>query len=222
MAYPFRAILSPIQFDDPSLLGLGFAKSIAQDSGATLHLLHVVPMVSAIGEPAVSAAMHSREEDKAIEELKKITDKHLKGLKCELHTRFAQGPREGDQPSGGGGRRGSDRAQDPRPPRLRAYGPGERRGGGGAFGTLRGADAHADGSAEGRASQDGAARRRGELRVHARSQRATGCGQWTSTFCIAARCSKRVDPSSRESRRSVGMNAGTGKVFPKFTTDLIV
>jgi universal stress protein A len=62
---------------------------MAQDSGATLHLLHVVPMVSAIGEPAVSAAMHSREEDKAIEELKKIADKHLKGLKCELHTRFA-------------------------------------------------------------------------------------------------------------------------------------
>jgi nucleotide-binding universal stress UspA family protein len=59
MAYPFRAILSPIQFDDPSLLGLGFAKRIAQDSGATLHLLHVVPMVPAIGEPAVSAAMHA-------------------------------------------------------------------------------------------------------------------------------------------------------------------
>ena len=34
MAYPFRAILSPIQFDDPLLLGLGFAKRIAQDSGA--------------------------------------------------------------------------------------------------------------------------------------------------------------------------------------------
>ena len=58
MAYPFRAILSPIQFDDPSLLGLGFAKSIAEDLGATLHLLHVVPMVPAIGEAAVSAAMH--------------------------------------------------------------------------------------------------------------------------------------------------------------------
>ena len=46
-------------------------------------------MVPAIGEPAVSAAMHSREEDRAIEELKEIADQHLKGLKCELHTRFA-------------------------------------------------------------------------------------------------------------------------------------
>jgi hypothetical protein len=60
MAYPFRASLSPIQFDDPPLLDLRFANSIAQDSGATLHLLHVVPMVPAIGEPAVSAAMHNR------------------------------------------------------------------------------------------------------------------------------------------------------------------
>jgi nucleotide-binding universal stress UspA family protein len=59
MAYPFRAILGPIQFDEPALLGLGFAKRIAQDSGVTLHLLHVVPMVPAIGEPAVSAAIHS-------------------------------------------------------------------------------------------------------------------------------------------------------------------
>src|SRR5258708_16570167 len=62
---------------------------MAQDSGGTVHLLDVVPMVPAIGEPAVSAAMHSCEEDKAIEELKKIAHKHLKGLKCELHTRFA-------------------------------------------------------------------------------------------------------------------------------------
>jgi hypothetical protein len=49
MAYPFRAILSPIQFDDLSLPALGFAKSIAKDKGATLHLLHVVAMVSALG-----------------------------------------------------------------------------------------------------------------------------------------------------------------------------
>jgi len=89
MAYPFRAILSPIQFDDPSLLALRFAKRISKDTSATLHLLHVVPMLSALGEPAISASMHSREEEKAIEELKEIADKHLKGVKCKLHTRFA-------------------------------------------------------------------------------------------------------------------------------------
>jgi hypothetical protein len=77
MAYPFRAILSPIQFDDLSLPALGFAKSIAKDQGATLHLLHVVAMASALGEPAINATLHSRAEEKAIEALNGIAAKHL-------------------------------------------------------------------------------------------------------------------------------------------------
>ncbi len=47
---------------------LGFAKRIAEDSGATPHLLHVVPMLPALGEPEVSTTMHSPEEEKAINE----------------------------------------------------------------------------------------------------------------------------------------------------------
>jgi nucleotide-binding universal stress UspA family protein len=55
MAYPYRSILNPIQFDDdPSLLALGVAKQIAADHGALLHLLHVVPKLRAFGEPEVS------------------------------------------------------------------------------------------------------------------------------------------------------------------------
>jgi nucleotide-binding universal stress UspA family protein len=77
MACPFRAILSPIQFDDLSLPALGFAKSIAKDQGATLHLLHVVAMASALGEPAINATLHSRAEEKAIEVLNDIAAKHL-------------------------------------------------------------------------------------------------------------------------------------------------
>jgi hypothetical protein len=37
MAYPYRSILNPIQFDDPSLLALGLAKLVAADHGAILH-----------------------------------------------------------------------------------------------------------------------------------------------------------------------------------------
>ncbi len=54
MFFPYRSILTPIQFDDPSLMTLGFAKRIAILYGATLHLLHVVPKLRAIGEPDVS------------------------------------------------------------------------------------------------------------------------------------------------------------------------
>jgi universal stress protein A len=89
MAYPFRAILSPIQFDDLSLPALSFAKNIAKDQGATLHLLHVVTMVSALGEPAINAMLHSRAEEKAIEALNDIAAKHLEGVSYVVHTRFA-------------------------------------------------------------------------------------------------------------------------------------
>ena len=85
----FRAILSPIQFDDPSLLALDFAKSIAKEQGATLHLLHVVAMTSAFGEPALNAALHSRGEEKAIEALNDIAAKQLEGVTYAIHTRFA-------------------------------------------------------------------------------------------------------------------------------------
>ncbi len=35
---------------------LGFAKRIAEDSGATPHLLHVVPMLPALGEPTIGSS----------------------------------------------------------------------------------------------------------------------------------------------------------------------
>ncbi|PYX56567.1 MAG: hypothetical protein DMG76_14400 [Acidobacteria bacterium] len=75
---PWRYIQGRIiQFDDLSLPALGFAKSIAKDQGATLHLLHVVAMASALGEPAINATLHSRAEEKAIEALNDIAAKHL-------------------------------------------------------------------------------------------------------------------------------------------------
>ena len=89
MAYPFRAILSPIQFDDLSLPALAFAKSIAKAQEAMLHLLHVVAIVAAFGEPAINAMLHSRAEEKAIEALNDIAAKHLEGVSYVIHTRFA-------------------------------------------------------------------------------------------------------------------------------------
>ena len=89
MAYPFRAILSPIQFDDLSLPALAFVKTIAKDQGATLHLLHVVAIVAAFGEPGINAMLHSRAEEKAIEPLNDIAAKHLEGVSYVIHTRFA-------------------------------------------------------------------------------------------------------------------------------------
>jgi nucleotide-binding universal stress UspA family protein len=89
MAYPYRSILNPIQFDDPSLLALGLAKQIAVDKGATLHLLHVVPKLPALGEHDFSENEHTPEEDKARAMLGEIANQHLTGVTHEVHTAAA-------------------------------------------------------------------------------------------------------------------------------------
>ena len=89
MAYPYHSILSPIQFDDPSLVALGMAKQIALTHGATLHLLHVVPMLQAFGEPDVEEGKHTPEEAKAEITLREIAAQHLTGVKTVIHTCLA-------------------------------------------------------------------------------------------------------------------------------------
>ena len=89
MAYPYRSILNPIQFDDPSLLALGLAKQVAVDHGATLHLLHVVAKLRAIGEPEVSEDEHSPAEEKARAKLQEIAARHLAGVQHKIHTASA-------------------------------------------------------------------------------------------------------------------------------------
>jgi len=89
MAYPYRSILCPIQFDDPSLVALGLARQIAMTHGATLHLLHVVPKLPALGEPEISEGEHSPEEAKAETMLREIASRHLAGVKSVIHTCLA-------------------------------------------------------------------------------------------------------------------------------------
>ena len=89
MAYPYRSILSPIQFDDPSLLALGLARQIATDHRATLHLLHVAPKLRAIGEPEVSENEHSPGEELARARLQEIAGRHLTEVEHKIHTAAA-------------------------------------------------------------------------------------------------------------------------------------
>ncbi len=86
MAYPYRSILTPIEFDNPSLLALGVAKQIAAHHGATLHLLQVAQTLGAIGEPEVSEDEHSPGEEKARARLQEIAAKHLASVQYKIHT----------------------------------------------------------------------------------------------------------------------------------------
>lgn len=89
MAYPFRSILNPIQFDDPSMLALGLARQIAADYNATVHLLHVARKLRAINEPEVSEDPHSIAEERARAQLMELANQHLAGARFQVHTASA-------------------------------------------------------------------------------------------------------------------------------------
>ena len=93
MAYPFKKILCPMQFDDPEFIALGLTSQMARDTGATLYLLHVVPIIPAIGEPETGVTVHARAEDDARKRLQEVAEKELAGVKWEALTRVA-GPGE--------------------------------------------------------------------------------------------------------------------------------
>lgn len=93
MSYPFKTILCPVQFDDPQLIAVGLASQVARDLGATVYLLHVVPIIPAIGEPDTGVTAHSHAEDEARQKLQGIAAERLAGLKSEIITRVA-GPGE--------------------------------------------------------------------------------------------------------------------------------
>ncbi|MGH8013616.1 MAG: universal stress protein [Candidatus Binataceae bacterium] len=89
MAYPFKTILTPMQFDDPELIAFRVAKQLTEEHKATLCLLHIVPILPAIGEPHVAATAHEREEDRAKARLQELADQHLKGVNYQILTRVA-------------------------------------------------------------------------------------------------------------------------------------
>jgi universal stress protein A len=92
MAYPYRSILSPIDFDDPTYLALGYAKSLAIEGGATLHLLHVVEKYPALGEPPISENDNIQEVADARKQLNEIAREYLSDVKWQVHV-VAAAPR---------------------------------------------------------------------------------------------------------------------------------
>jgi len=74
----FKKILCPIDFDDGSIVALRYARDLAKEQNATLHVLHVVfiPLISP-GFPGEPYPVVSEEPSKL--ELQKIAGEHLEG-----------------------------------------------------------------------------------------------------------------------------------------------
>jgi nucleotide-binding universal stress UspA family protein len=84
VSFPFRSILVPLDFDDSSRAALELAKQLAATADATLHLLHVIAIVLAPGEPATIVVARQDEVKAALE---KIAKEQLGVVKYQIHTR---------------------------------------------------------------------------------------------------------------------------------------
>jgi nucleotide-binding universal stress UspA family protein len=84
MSYPFRRILSPIDFDDNSLAALEVAAQIARDNAGMLLLLHEVPLiVPATGMP-IYVDIYKGQEEAAREKLNEIAAERLRGFPHQI------------------------------------------------------------------------------------------------------------------------------------------
>jgi nucleotide-binding universal stress UspA family protein len=86
MAFPFRNILCPVDFDDSSMYALDTAGAVARQNDGTIFVLHVVPMiVPPIGMP-VYVHLYEGQRQTASAKLEEIARKRLTGVKYELVT----------------------------------------------------------------------------------------------------------------------------------------
>jgi len=85
----FQKILCPIDFDDNSFAALDIAAQLARDTGGTLEVLHVIPIIAqttAAGYVDVYPAEEAESKAKLVE----LARTHLAGVKYELRTAVAQ------------------------------------------------------------------------------------------------------------------------------------
>ena len=87
MAFPYRRILAPVEFDETAHAVLDAAMRIAAENGGTIFLMHVVPLVAPIGMPNY-VDIYKDQEKIARQKLESIIERQRSEVKCELMTRI--------------------------------------------------------------------------------------------------------------------------------------
>ena len=90
MAFPYRNILCPVDFEDSSMYALDNAGDIARQNGGVVFVLHVVPMiVPPMGMP-VYVQLYESQRQTAATKLEEMGRKRLTGVKYELLTEMGE------------------------------------------------------------------------------------------------------------------------------------
>lgn len=83
--YPYKTILCPIDFEENSLAALGHACRLADDMGATIHLLHILPVLPMIADEGMGRDDKATQAE-ANRRLKEIARRRLGQRRHALHT----------------------------------------------------------------------------------------------------------------------------------------
>lgn len=84
MAFPFKRILAPVDFDQSSLKALETAAKIAQEHGGTVFVLHIVPVDIDVSGMPQYVDLIKRQENLDREKLTAIAKQHLAEVKWEI------------------------------------------------------------------------------------------------------------------------------------------
>jgi len=90
MAFPFKRILAPVDFDSSSLKGLELAAKIAKQSGATVFVLHIVPVDMDVSGMPDYVNLIKRQESLDREKLTAIAKQHLADVKWKILDRLGE------------------------------------------------------------------------------------------------------------------------------------
>jgi nucleotide-binding universal stress UspA family protein/predicted transcriptional regulator len=90
MAFPYRRVLSPTDFDDASITALETAAELARQNDGTVLLFHVVPMFLPPAGAPVYVDIYRGQEETARQKLDELTRRHLRGVKYEILTHMGE------------------------------------------------------------------------------------------------------------------------------------
>jgi nucleotide-binding universal stress UspA family protein len=89
MRYPYKRILCPVDFDDNSMAALEHARRLAIDMGATILLVHVLPILPLLSDHGIAGGDIEGPEQEARRLLTDITRRQLSRIKVEIHTHIS-------------------------------------------------------------------------------------------------------------------------------------
>jgi nucleotide-binding universal stress UspA family protein len=85
VAFPYKTILCSVDFDENSLAALDKAVEIARHLGSSIVLVHVLPLIVALGEVPPPVALYEDQKKDAQAKLDDIAKQRLGGLKHQAH-----------------------------------------------------------------------------------------------------------------------------------------